>query len=280
MTFASEFNPDDDIAELMGLTPQAPAGESIMPSSEERESDTRSLFERDLDAFKVMIAGWQKAMETQMVATRDEVPAGYHMTNNHDFSPYDQGLAQNLELKQRGAGYVICHQAFMRDSDDLIEKYIAVHSNGAPYFYASINEFIEAELLFAVASNHISSHDYLHPQPWGKRKNEAINWARQQGIAESAFMTSFLLRSLEIESAEQRFPGMHSWKDSSDRDLYEKLAGEVDEDGHRKFVPLSIEQFAGLAVAPLYQAFGANPELNEKYGLTKPFPTAAEPEAI
>ncbi|HUD06794.1 MAG TPA: hypothetical protein VMR34_02805 [Candidatus Saccharimonadales bacterium] len=275
-----EFKPDDDVAELIGLTPQVTASELSVPLGEDRETDTRSPFERDSEDFRTMISEWQQAMEEQMVPTKEEIPDGYCLLTNHDFIPYEPFFVRDLELINRGADYLVCRQAFTTTSEILLEDHIAIYTNGAPLHSYTDRDLPEFVLSYDISQAHINQLRLFGTLPYFmERETNAMNWAKQHGIAVSAFMTSLLIDQFNLGLIMRDNPDYDDRTDSTKLEVYNTLASEVDDDGNRKFLPLSIEQFAGLSLRPLYLDFGRDPGLNEKFGLTKTFPAIDdEPE--
>ena len=131
-----------------------------------------------------------------------------------------------------------------------------------------------------------SIHDvFLRPEWRSQPNNNAlmdkypgIVWAEEHGLAEAAFMSSTLYYYQNLQQTGQE--DLRSDKyGASALHLYEELAAQLDDEGRRKFKPLTLEQIAGFGLSTLNQALQNDPSLNERLHLTAPLqPNANDPD--
>lgn len=251
-----------------------------------------SALEADMADFNKSMASWKTRFDERLVPTAEQVPEGYEFYTNSNYSPFNSYLIQDIELQQRGAPILFCREA-RGAHDSLVESHVALYvpeqsldsvrtaiheinfgSGKEPVINSSPAEELTREIDMHQFNVRLFRPEWVaSASPWQLDHRKGFVWAMKNGLAESAFMTSTLLWRYNYPYPESHIP----YEEDSYR-LYEKFAAEQDDEGNRKYRPLSLEQIAGMAVSPMYQAFQADPSLNERLRLERPFPTRIEDE--
>ena len=259
---------DESIAEPTALKPTTP----LVVHAASAETNRRSIFEQDFERFTSGTESWRAALEKNMLKAPEDIPSDYRLAANTDFSPYCSYLVQSLQLIKLGSPLLLCREA--RDvGGNILDYLVSVYE--PLYANTHIDSRSPAEqLVLLIDYAHFFPHYF--EEGWRERTRgaglainnlAAFEHAKRVGLAERAFMTSTLIRYARREKS----TGM-----DKALEVYEKFASEVDENNKRRFTPLTAEEFGGLVNMWLKEAFGKDPTLNDRFGLSKTFP-AIEP---
>lgn len=269
----NDFEPRElhpETAELLGVEP------ATSP-----ETKMQGTFETDLEAFSNSIAAWEQQFGQRVLPTVNDVPEGYRWYTNTGRSPYDRYLNRDIELQNRGAPLLFCGEATDSAGRPMNED-VAIYIDGQMDY--NLTSPIIRLRSPQDAFTHLIDTEQIHYRDFddngriiigepAKTFDTGILWAKAHGLVEAAFMTCSLLRytnPIYRQRVNEDTFIRQAWE--RDKKLYDKFAAELDNNGNRKFHPLSIEQFALLALAPLVELVRRDPSLNERLQLTRPFP--------
>lgn len=230
-------------------------------------------FIEDLLGYVILHKNWRQATEPRLVPNQKDIPSDFTWRTNTDFEPYNDSLHVDFELQRRGSPLLICREARVPAHDGeegaVMEGDVSIYvAEGTPS-YGFVNDVTHNEpywFTHQVKQGQLGSF-YLETSNKGALPIDESGpaWADKNGLLIPGFMASTIIRYAErgkLATGRERY---------ADLRLYEQFAAEADEQGTRKFRPLSMGQVAGLAINAAAQHFIENPELNQAYGLVQPF---------
>lgn len=266
------------------IVPEYSRQEPIPSTIEEPASEVSkyTTFEHDSDSFLNSVDDWKSAIEKDLTPTKEDLSSehpDYVLMTNTTFDPYNVNMHQKIDLKSRGAPIVICREATQPATGKVLPDDLSVYCDPevSRYIYSlwQINNDAKPQHDLAFDIGRGSIHPFQFDPKWrgGVRdlapkifNIDGILWAEEHGLEVNALLTSMLVNLTDP----YHFDIFH--KNDELLEIYERLAIQIDERGYRKFVPLNIEQFAGLSLASLHKQFAENPELNEALKLSRPYP--------